>query len=234
MIYSYLDEELGVDRAAEVREHLEACPGCERLAAVERRFLARIGEAGRETAPASLRSRIEGILSAEADGTSGEEPRETAVTPIGSPRWRRALAPVAAAAMLALLLLRPWGDTPSTARAASFAADYAAHAVSAPSSHPFAEGAEVPEPPPVPGGRFVGLSECVLEGAAYAHYTYAIGDRHLSVFLPLGDAPLPGPGIDREGPVAILSIEETGAAPGAVLVSDGLDADELRSIWPGA
>lgn len=234
LLYSYLDEELGADEAVLVREHLEACPECGRAAAAERRFLARIAETCRETAPASLRARVEGILEKEAGRASDEGPEEAAVRPISSsPRWRRALVPVAAAAALALLLIRPWGDAPSAARAASFAADYAGHAVVAPSSHPFPPGTETPEAPGLAGARLIGLSRCVVNGGVYAHYTYAIGeDRHVSVFLPLGDAPLPDGGSAREGAMAVLTVGEGGVRPGAVLVSADLGADELRSLWP--
>ncbi|MGH7550332.1 MAG: zf-HC2 domain-containing protein [Gemmatimonadota bacterium] len=225
LLYPYLDEELGVDRAARVKEHLEACPECERLAGVEGRFLARVSEAGRENAPTSLRSRVLDLL--------GEERDETAVARIRAPRWRRIFVPVAAAVALALLLLWPWGGDPPPARAASFAADYTAHAVVAPSAHPFPNGTRVPPPPPLPGARLTGLSECTVDGATYAHYTYAIGEGYLSVFLPVGDAPLADPRNAREGSLAILSVESAGSAPRAVLVSGELDADELRAIWTG-
>ncbi|MGH7564264.1 MAG: zf-HC2 domain-containing protein [Gemmatimonadota bacterium] len=234
LLYPYLDEELGVDRAVRVKEHLVACPECERLVAVEGRFLARVAEACRESAPASLRSRVDETLSKEASGTPVEEPGKVEVTPIASTRWRRALVPVAAAAGLALLvLLRPWDGAPPLAQAASFAADHAAHAVAAPSAHPFPDEARVPPPPPLPGARLTGLSECVVDDATYAHYTYAIGDDHLSVFLPLGDAPLPGLRDAREGELTVVSLESAGSAPRAVLVSGELDADQLRAIWTG-
>ena len=230
LIYSYLDQELESDQHVRVREHLAACPECGRMASAERRFLDRIGESCRETAPASLRSKVEGILEKDADGSPDEVPgRSATVTPIGRAWWRRTLVPVAAAALLALLLLRPWRD-PVPDAYAGFAADHAAHAVSAPGSHPFAAFADVPAPPPL-AARLVGLSECVVDGQTYAHYTYVTGDRHLSVFLPVGGASIPARGASREGSMTVLALEETASTPRAVLVSGDMDEDELRSVW---
>lgn len=225
LIYPYLDQELEGDRVERVEEHLKACPECERLAGAEGRFLARVAEAGRERAPASLRSRVEDLL--------GEEREEAAVVPIRSPGWRRILVPATAAAALALLLLRPWSDSPPSARAASFAADHAAHAVTAPGLNPFPDATRIPPPPPLRGAHLAGLSGCVVEGAIYAHYTYVLGDAHVSVFVPLKDGPLPGFREERDGGPAVVSVESTGSTPGAVLVSGELDADELQAIWAG-
>ncbi len=234
MLYPYLDAELGVDRVARVEEHLEACPECQRLAAVEGRFLARVAEACRETAPASVRSQVEQTLAKEGSGMPGEEPGVDAATPIQSTRWRRVFVPVAAAAVLALVvLLRPWSGSPPAARAAGFAADHDAHAVAAPSENPFPAGTPVPPPPTLPGARLTGLSECVVDGVSYAHYTFAIGDGYVSVFLPPEDAPLPALGEVHEGSLAVVAVDSAGSAPRAVLVSDELDADDLRAIWAG-
>ncbi len=226
LIYPYLDEELEGDRAERVEEHLKVCPECERLTGAQGRFLARVAEAGRERAPASLRSRVEELVS--GTGT------ETATVSTRSSGRRRLLVSMAAAAGLALLLLRPWSGAPPSARAASFATDHAAHAVTAPSANPFPDGAPVPPPPRLPGARLTGLSECMVDGAAYAHYTYVLGDAHVSVFLPLGDAPLPAFHDGRAGALAVVSAPPAGSAPGAVLVSGEMDEDELRAIWTEA
>ena len=231
LIYPYLDEELEADCVAVVEGHLEVCPECARRTEIERRFLVRVSEAGRETAPPRLRTRVEAILSEGMPGTGDAEPAETAVSIFRSARWRRILLPVAAAAALALLLLRPGGHAPSTAQAAAFAADHATHSETAPSMHPFGPGVEVPGPPRLPGARLTGLSRCVVGGAVYAHYSYALGSRHVSLFLPLANASLPPPGIEHEDGETVLSVAGTPETPGAVLVSEDLDSDELRSIW---
>ncbi|MGH7542738.1 MAG: zf-HC2 domain-containing protein, partial [Gemmatimonadota bacterium] len=175
LLYPWLDDELGDERAALVAAHLEACPECERRAAAERRFLERICEAGREAAPADLRSRIEDIL---AGGDTGGD-RDPAVAAV-RPGWRRWLVPAIAATAVLLLVLRPWGGAPPAARSASFAADFDAHAAAAPSGDPFPEGVRVPAPPELPGARLAGLSECVVDKTSYAHYTFRIGDRLVS------------------------------------------------------
>lgn len=229
LLYPWLDEELGDERAALVAQHLEACPECERRAAAERRFLSRISEAGRETAPAGLRARVEEILA----GRDVPRDRVAPVAPVRPP-WRRWLVPAIAAAAVLLLVLRPWGGTPPAARAASFAADADAHAALAPSGSPFPAGVQVPAPPELPGARLAGLSECVVDGISYAHYTFWMGDRLVSIFLPMEDAVLPEPGAARAGATSVVSVAAAGDLPPAVLVSGDMEPDELRALWPGA
>jgi anti-sigma factor (TIGR02949 family) len=229
LLYPWLDEELGAERAALVAAHLEACPECGRRAAAERRFLERISEAGRETAPAGLRARVEEILA----GRDVPRDRVAPVAPVRPP-WRRWLVPAIAAAAVLLLVLRPWGGTPPAARAASFAADADAHAALAPSGSPFPAGVQVPAPPELPGARLAGLSECVVDGISYAHYTFWMGDRLVSIFLPMEDAVLPEPGAARAGATSVVSVAAAGDLPPAVLVSGDMEPDELRALWPGA
>ena len=143
--------------------------------------------------------------------------------------WRTAAI---AAAAVALLVLRPWGGDPPVAHAASFAADADAHAATAPSGNPFPEGAQVPAPPELPGARLAGLSECTVEGISYAHYTFRIGDRLVSVFLPAGEGVLPEPGAAREGGTSVVSVAALGGMPPAVLVSPDMEPDQLRELWP--
>lgn len=227
LLYPWLDDELGAERAALVAAHLEACPECSGRAAAERRFLERVREAGREAAPADLRTRVETILS----GGEASRDRDPAVVPI-RPGWRRWLVPAMAAAAVLLLVLRPWGGAPPVARAASFAADFDAHAATAPSGNPFPAGARVPVPPELPGARLAGLSECLIEGTSYAHYTYRVGDRLVSVFLPVEDSLLPEPGVADERGTSVLSVAAAGDAPPAVLVSADMEPDQLRALWP--
>ncbi len=228
LLYPWLDQELGAESAAQVAAHLEACPECERRAAAERRFLERVSEAGRETAPAGLRARVEEILAA------GESPRDRdpAIVPVG-PGWRRwVVVPAMAAAAVALLVLRPWGGAPPVASAASFAADFEAHAAEAPSVIPFSEGVPVPAPPELPHARLTGLSECVVDGGSYAHYTFLIDDRLVSVFLPMEDAVLPAPAAARAGATSVVTVAAGGDHPPAVLVSGDMEPHELRALWP--
>jgi anti-sigma factor (TIGR02949 family) len=228
LLYPWLDEELGAERAALVAAHLEACPECGRRAAAERRFLERVCDAGRETAPADLRARIEQIMA----GGDADQGRDRAVAPV-RPGWRRWWVPAVAAAAVLLLVLRTWGGAPQAARAASFAADFDAHAAAAPSGNPFPEGDEVPAPPELAGARLAGLSECVVDGSSYAHYTFRIGDRLVSVFLPVDDAVLPGPGAARAGGTSVVSVGAAGHLPPAVLVSGDMEPDELTALWSG-
>ena len=229
LLYPWLDQELGAERAALVASHLEACPECGRRAAAERRFLERVCEAGRETAPADLRARIEEILA------GGEVRRDhtPAAAPVRPGRRPWLLPALAAAAVLLLLVFRPWGEAPPAARAASFAADFDAHAADAPSGNPFREGDQVPVPPELPGARLIGLSECVVEGSTYAHYTFRIGDRLFSIFLPMEDAVLPAPGSVRAGGTSVVSVTADADLPPAVLVSSDMQPDELKALWPG-
>lgn len=227
LLYPWLDEELGTERAALVAAHLEECPSCKRRAAAERRFLERVAEAGRETAPADLRARIERIVA----GGEGSQEDGQAVSPLRR-RWRWVVPAIAAAAVM-LLVLRPWGDATQPARAASFAEDSDSHAATDPSVSPFPEGARVPEPPDLPGGRLAGLSECVLDGVSYAHYTFRIGERLVSVFLPVGGVALPRLDAAGEGGTSVVPVEAGGGRPAAVLVSADMEPAELRALWAG-
>lgn len=227
LIYPWLDQELGTERAALVARHLEACPECGRRAAAERRFLERVSEACRETAPHGLRARVEEILA----GGDASRDQGSAVVP-GRARWGRWLVPAIATAAVLLLVLRPWGGAPTAARAASFAADADAHSALAPSGNPFDAGIQVPAPPELPGARLAGLSECVVDGVSYAHYTYRIDERLVSVFLPVEEAVLPAPGAARAGETSVVSVAAAGDLPPAVLVSGDMEPDELRALWP--
>lgn len=230
LLYPWLDGELGAERAALVAAHIEACPECERRAAAERRFLERVCEAGRETAPAELRARIEDLL-AGGETPPGHSPTAEPDRP-GRRRWL--IPTMAAAAVLLLLVFRPLGEAPTAASAASFAADFDAHAATAPSETAFPEGVRVPAPPELPGARLAGLSECVVDGSSYAHYTFQIGERLVSVFLPVEDAVLPRPGAVRAGATSVVSVAAGGELPPAVLVSSEMEPDELEALWPGA
>lgn len=224
--YPYLDGALEAHRAAVVEAHLAGCEACARHYAAERSFLRVIGDAGRESAPAELRTRVEKLLE------SGAPPREAPpVAARGTVRnWGRFAVPMAAAAALALLVLRPWGEGVPEA-SAGFASDHVAHAVASPNVNPFGPEVDVPDPPDLARGRIEGLSECVIAGRAYAHYVVAVPGGHVSVFLALDDEPLPGVGSAQVGTTAVLSVEGERGSPTAILVSDELSTGELAQVW---
>lgn len=226
--HAYLDGELPAPERAEVRAHLEVCDPCQAGFERERTFLAAVAAGGRETAPPDLRRRVEAVL--ESGGGIAE--------PAG-PGWRAWGLLAAAAAVALLLVARPWGgpDQPSGPAlvAVAFAADYVAHAESAPSAAPFPPGAA--PAPPLGAGGVQGLSRCVIEGRAYAHFTYRAGGATFSVFVPLDRAGLPEAiGSESavkagEAQVAVVAVGPRSGRPAAVLVSDALPEPALRRIW---
>lgn len=224
--HAYLDGELPAPEGAEVRAHLEGCDPCRASFERERAFLAAVAAGGRETAPPGLRRRVEAVL--ESGG---------GIAPPAGPGWRAWGLMAAAAAVALLLVARPWGgpDRPSgpTPTAVAFAADHVAHAETAPSAAPFPPGAA----PAPPLGAVQGLSRCVIEGRAYAHFTYRADGATFSVFVPLDQAGLPeaigsesavGAG---EAQVAVVAVGPRSGRPAAVLVSDALAEPALRRIW---
>jgi anti-sigma factor (TIGR02949 family) len=69
---AYLDGELPADRLDGIRAHLAACYPCTDRASFEEQLRAIVRRECVDRAPASLRSRIEGLLEADASsGTSG-------------------------------------------------------------------------------------------------------------------------------------------------------------------
>lgn len=220
--YSYLDGEMEPGRVAEIDAHLAGCGACARHFAGQRSLLSAIGGAGRETAPAALRARVEAILE---EGAREEGPRE----PARRTAWRRFAIPLAAAAALALLVLQPWGGGPGPGGAAGFAADHAKHAVDQPNLVPFDSSAERPAPPAV-AGRLLGVSRCIVGGRPYAHHVYAVDGGKVSVFLSVEGSPLPPPGAESVEGRAVLSMAATEGGSGAVLVSDELTSRELAAV----
>jgi anti-sigma factor (TIGR02949 family) len=110
---AFLDGELPPGRAAELRAHLEVCPGCaarlSRLREVDARLVA---SARRVAVPGDLRARLAARIAADAAAPRRGAPRR-------APAWRgprlarraAAFAAAAAAAALALVLARPGGET---------------------------------------------------------------------------------------------------------------------------
>ena len=72
----------------------------------------------------------------------------------------------------------------------------------------------------------------MVDGVSYAHYTYRIDERLVSVFLPVEEAVLPAPGAARAGETSVVSVAAAGDLPPAVLVSGDMEPDELRALWP--
>lgn len=224
----YLDGELDAAAEAAVRSHLESCASCAGRMKAERAFLARIAAAGRETAPASLRARVETIVRSTETGTT-----EPAAADRRLP-WG-ALVPLAVAAGVAALLLvtTPWSGDPeprAVAAAEGFAADHAAHAIERPSLQPVDFGA--PDPPVIPGVELAGSSRCLIGEEPYAHYTYTVDGSHVSIYLPFdGDAPpRAGRAVEVEG-VHVLGVDAIDGGAGAVIVSDDVEPAALTELW---
>lgn len=223
----YVDGELDADDAADVREHVEACPRCAARLEAERAFLARIAAAGGETAPESLRSRVEAIV--RSTRPAKEVPERGRRTPWG------AIVPLAIAAGVAALLLvtTPWDDALdplAIAIAEEFAADHAAHAIEWPSLHPLESDA--PPPPAIPAAELTGTSRCRVGEEPYAHYTYAVNGSRVSVYLPIdGDAPTPADRAVDVGGLHVLAVDSVPGGSGAVLVSGDVDATTLAELW---
>lgn len=226
-VWAYLDGALADE--TRVRAHIRECAACERRVEAAREFLAAIAEAGRETAPDSLRARVTTILrSAEARKGDPAPAEKSSVV-------RRMAVPLLAAAAVAALLLvtTPRGDEPGmrvTTLAEGFAEDHGAHAEQWPSLYPVDFGA--PDPPALPGSELTGSSRCVIEGEPYAHYTYVLNGEHVSVYLPFdGHAPAAARTAATVQGVRVVGVADGPEGPGAVLVSEDIDERDLIALW---
>jgi mycothiol system anti-sigma-R factor len=224
LCYPYLDGELTADQAELVEVHLAQCDACADRFGDEERFLELVAEAGPETAPTEFRARMEALF--------GAEEQTVEVHRLRRPALKRLAAPLAAAAVLLLLVLRP-GDQVSPVLAEGFVADHVRHASLWPSINPVPANAEVPRAPTVTEGRVQGLSRCTVDGRAYAHYVYEIDGQTMSAYLPLDASPLPAIGTASIGRVSIVTIDARSNGPAAVLASADMSADELTQIWSG-
>lgn len=225
---AYLDGELEPAAREAVAAHLAGCPACAGYVRAERAFLERVASALEERAPDELRRRIEAILREEERApVRPRRPRLRA-------RWAM-LLPLAAAVAAVLFVTRPWaGDRGAALAATDIAADHEHHAATAPSHRPFGPGDETPPPPPaIEGARVTGLSRCVVDGRAWAHYVLAVPGGLVSVFLPLsGEAPLPAGRAFHAHGATVVGVAPGPSAPGgAVLVSDDLSAGRLLELW---
>lgn len=222
LCYAYLDGELPGERRASVETHLAQCEGCAERFAGERLFLDLVARSADETAPASLRERVRGIV----DGTWRED---TPVRSIGGGGWvQRFAAPLAAAAVVAVVVLQS-GERPGLTTAVDqFAADHVRHAAVWPDVAPFPADTDVPDAPVIEGGDLEGRSRCLIEGRVYAHYVYDVGGEKMSVYLPTDASPPPT--LDASvGRVSIVATE--GGAHPAVLVSNQMSADQMSAVW---
>jgi len=226
-VWAYLDGAL--DGETRVRAHLRECPACERRVEAARAFLGAIAEAGRETAPDSLRARVTTILRSAESRVAGPAPAEK------SSVLRRIAAPLLAAAAVAALLLvtTPWGGETGTGvmtLAEGFAEDHGAHAEQWPSLYPVDFGA--PDPPALSGSELTGSSRCVIEGEPYAHYTYVLNGEHVSVYLPFdGHAPAEARTAATVDGIRVVGVGDGPEGPRAVLVSEDVDERTLTSLW---
>jgi mycothiol system anti-sigma-R factor len=224
LCYPYLDGELTVEQAERVEVHLAQCQVCADRFGDEERFLELVAEGGQETAPAELRARMEALF--------GAEEQTVEVHRLRQPALKRLAAPLAAAAVLLLLVLRP-GDQVSPLLAEAFVADHIRHASLWPSIQPFPARAEVPLAPAIPHGHIQGLSRCTIDGRTYAHYVYQIDGETMSAYLALDASPAPAIGTTSIGRVAIVAIDAEAGEPAVVLTSGDMSADELAQAWSG-
>ncbi|MCK5440134.1 MAG: zf-HC2 domain-containing protein [Gemmatimonadetes bacterium] len=224
LCYPYLDGELAADQAELVEVHLAQCVACADRFSDEERFLELVAEAGPETAPAEFRARMEALF--------GAEEQTVEVHRLRRPVLKRLAAPLAAAAVLLLLVLQP-GDQVSPLLAEGFVADHVRHASLWPSINPFPANAEVPRAPAVTHGHVEGLSRCTVDGRAYAHYVYQIDGQTMSAFLPLDASSPPSIGTASIGRVSIVAVDAQSGGPAAVLASGDMSADELTQVWSG-
>lgn len=223
LCYPYLDGELTTEQAEWVEVHLAQCQACADRFGDEERFLELVAEGGQETAPAELRARMEALFGA---GETVEVHR------LRQPMLKRLAAPLAAAAVLLLLVLRP-GDQVSPLLAEGFVADHVRHASIWPSIEPFPTDAEVPHAPAVPHGHVAGLSRCTIDGRTYAHYVYEVDGKTMSAYLALDASPAPAIGTASIGRVSIITVDVQPGEPAAVLTSGDMSADELTQAWSG-
>jgi len=224
LCYPYLDGELTADQAGLVEVHLAQCEACAERFGDEDTFLELVAEAGQETAPAEFRVRMEALF--------GAEEQTVEVHRLRRPMFKQLAAPLAAAAVLLLLVLQP-GDQVSPVLAEGFVADHVRHAAIWPSIEPFPANAEVPRAPTVTQGRVEGLSRCTIDGRAYAHYVYEIDGETMSAYLPLDALPPPSIGTASIGRVSIVTLDAQLNTPAVVLASGDMSSDELTQIWSG-
>jgi mycothiol system anti-sigma-R factor len=224
LCYPYLDGELTADQAELVEVHLAQCVACADRFGYEDRFLELVAEAGQETAPAELRARMEALFGAEEQAVEVHRLRR--------PVLKQLAAPLAAAAVLVLLVLQP-GDQVSPLLAEGFVADHVRHASIWPSIEPFPADTEVPRAPMVTQGHVEGLSRCTIDGRVYAHYVYQIDGGTMSAYLPLDASSPPSIGTASIGRVSIVAVDAEPSTPAAVLASGDMSADELTQVWSG-
>ncbi len=224
LCYPYLDGELTVEQAEWVEVHLAQCQTCAERFGDEERFLELVAEGGQETAPAGFRARMEALF--------GAEEQTTEVHRLRQPVLKRLAAPLAAAAVLLLLVLRP-GDQVSPLLAEGFVADHVRHASIWPSIEPFPADADVPRAPAVPHGHVAGLSRCTIDGRTYAHYVYDVDGETISAYLALDASPAPVIRTASIGRVSIVAVDARPGAPATVLTSGDMSADELTQAWSG-
>jgi len=231
-VWAYLDGAL--EDETPVRAHARECEACARRVEAARAFLEAIAEAGRETAPESLRARVTTILRSAETGTAGPAEVEQGSAERGSV-VRRIAAPLLAAAAVAALLLvtTPWGGETGTGvmtLAEGFAEDHGAHAEQWPSLYPVDFGA--PDPPALSGSELTGSSRCVIEGEPYAHYTYVLNGEHVSVYLPFdGHAPAEARAAATVEGIRVVGVGDGPEGPRAVLVSEDIDEQDLIDLW---
>jgi hypothetical protein len=141
-----LDRELGPQREAELRAHVDACPGCRaRLAGLARVDLA-LSAAELPTVPASLRARLEARIASAGRGEMGPPPMRRA----GPSRraWRRAAGALAAAAAVAALYLAVATREPARPEKAPAPPQIARPLEAAPLEAPAQTAREAPAPTP--------------------------------------------------------------------------------------
>ncbi len=213
-----------MEQAEWVEVHLAQCQACADRFGDEEQFLELVAEGGLETAPAEFRVRMEALF--------GAEEQTVEVHRLRQPVLKRLAAPLAAAAVLLLLVLRP-GDQVSPLLAEGFVADHVRHASIWPSIEPFPADAEVPTAPAISHGHLEGLSRCTIKGRTYAHYVYDVDGGTMSAYLALDASPAPNIGTASIGRVSIVTIDTRPGEPAAVLTSGDMSADELVQAWSG-
>lgn len=212
-----------MEQAEWVDVHLAQCQACADRFGDEERFLELIAEGGQETAPAEFRARMQALFGAE---------ETVEVHRLRQSMLKRLAAPLAAAAVLLLLVLRP-GDQVSPLLAEGFIADHVRHASIWPSIEPFPTDAEIPHAPAVPHGHVAGLSRCTIGGRTYAHYVYEVDGKTMSAYLALDASPVPAIGTTSIGRVSIIAVDAQPGEPAVVLTSGDMSANELARAWSG-
>ncbi len=209
---AFLDAELTAGSRADVQRHLDACPACHHLAAIERggRTLLR-QRAARVTppVPTALRDRCQALAEAYRTGRhrSGATSSWLGLPPVTPWSWKTRLVPVSLTSTLLVFttvaVLSLATSSSSAFLAAQLTADHVkcfvlfpgwkgmgsdAHTVEQQLVQHYGWHVQVPPSSGGEGVQFVGARRCLFADGLIPHMMYRAGGRDISLYVLNGPA----------------------------------------------